>query len=217
MVKLGTILGKIFFIGWPSSVSHSINRVGMILLMSLVGVFGTSALAAFGVGLRLESLAIMPTLGVASALIPFVGQNLGAGKMDRVNRAVSLTSYVIFAFMVLLMALWYLVPHILFSPFTADPEVLSIGIGYFQIISLGYIFMGLRFIIGSAFQAAGRTTLQMMINLLTWAVTVGIAYMLVGGMGMAGIWWGFPIGNLVGFITFMIFLKSGFWLRKWKK
>ncbi len=212
-----SILSRLFLIGWPSSLSHSINSIGMILLMSLVGMFGTAALAAFGVGVRLESLAIMPTLGIASALIPFIGQNLGAGKMDRVNRAVSLTSYVVFAFMLVIMALWYFAPQFLFAPFTSDPEVLSIGTDYFMIISFGYMFLGLDFVIGSAFQAAGRTTLQMLLNLFRWGVTVFVAYALVGGMGMNGIWWGFPIGNVIGFIAFFSFLKSGFWLRKWKK
>jgi len=86
-----------------------------------------------------------------------------------------------------------------------------------MIISFGYMFLGLDFVIGSAFQAAGRTTLQMLLNLFRWGVTVFVAYALVGGMGMNGIWWGFPIGNVIGFIAFFSFLKSGFWLRKWKK
>lgn len=210
-----SILKRLFLIGWPSSFSHSINSIGMILLMSLVGVFGTSALAAFGVGIRLESLAYMPVIGLGSALIPFIGQNLGAGKIDRVNRSVTLTSYVVIAFMAFFTVLWYLGPELLYSPFTSDPQVMSIGVDYLKIIAIGYIFLGLDFVFGSAFQAAGRTTLQMILNLFRWAITVLIAYVLVGSMGLSGIWWGFPIGNFIGFLAFFAFLKSGFWLRKW--
>jgi putative MATE family efflux protein len=211
------IFTRIFMIGWPSSVSHSINSVGMILLMSLVGLFGTAALAAFGVGIRLESLAIMPVVGLGNAVIPFIGQNLGAGKMDRVRRCVALTSYAVLGFMGLFSLLWYFVPDVLFSPFSTDPEVLAIGADYFRIISLAYVFLGMDFIIGSAFQAAGRTTLQMLINLFRWAITVFTAYALVGSLGINGIWWGFPAGNFIGFLAFLAFLKSGFWLRKWKR
>ncbi len=212
-----SIMKRLFLIGWPSSFSHSINSIGMILLTSLVGGFGTGALAAFGVGIRLESLAIMPTIGIGNAVIPFIGQNLGAGKMDRVRRCVSLTSYTVMLFMLGITALWYFGPQFLFSPFTSDPEVLGIGVNYFQIISVGYVFLGLVFIMGSAFQAAGRTTLQMMLNLFRWSLIVLIAFFLVQMMGITGIWWGFPIGNFIGFLAFFAFLRSGFWLRKWKK
>jgi len=47
-------------------------------------------------------------------------------------------------------------------------------------------------------------------------VTLFVAYLLVSGMGINGIWWGFPIGNALGLVVFMIFLRSGFWLRKWE-
>ncbi|UCD03178.1 MAG: MATE family efflux transporter, partial [Candidatus Aenigmatarchaeota archaeon] len=211
-----SIMRRIFLIGWPSSLSHSINSIGMILLMSIVGVFGTAALAAFGVGIRLESLAIMPIVGMSSAVIPFIGQNLGAGKTDRVNKSVSLASYSVLLFMLLIAAFWSFVPEVLYSPFSSDPEVLAIGANYFRIIAVGYVFLGLDFILGGALQAAGRTTLQMFMNLFRWAVTVIAAYALVSSIGLNGVWWGFPIGNFLGFLLLVLVFKSGFWLRKWE-
>ncbi len=202
--------------GTPSSVSQSINSVGMILLMGLVGTFGTAAIAAFGVGLRLESLAILPIIGLSTALVPFIGQNLGAGKKERAGRALSLTSYVAALYMVLFMALWYFVPALLYSPFTSDPAVTSVGIAYLRTIAFGYVFLGLDFVLGAAFQAAGRTTLQMLLNLFRWGVTVAVAYAMVGIAGIEGIWVGFPVGNLLGFILFFIVLRTGYWLRKWE-
>ncbi|MCK4714243.1 MAG: polysaccharide biosynthesis C-terminal domain-containing protein, partial [Candidatus Aenigmarchaeota archaeon] len=141
----------------------------------------------------------------------------GAGKIDRVNRSVTLTAYVVIACMAFFTVLWDLGPELLYSPFTSDPQVMSIGVDYLKIIAIGYIFLGLDFVFGSAFQAAGRTTLQMILNMFRWAITVLIAYVLVGSMGLSGIWWGFPIGNFIGFLAFFAFLKSGFWLRKWKR
>ncbi|MCK5023803.1 MAG: MATE family efflux transporter, partial [Candidatus Aenigmarchaeota archaeon] len=63
-----SIFKKIFIIGLPSSISNSINSVGMIFIMSLIGGFGTSAIAAFGVGLRLDSVAILPIIGLSHAV-----------------------------------------------------------------------------------------------------------------------------------------------------
>jgi len=211
-----SIFKRIVLIGFPSSLSNSINSIGMILLMSLVGAFGTSAIAAFGVGIRLESLAIMPIIGLSSAVIPFVGQNLGANRISRAKESISLASYSVIAFMCLFWLVWFFLPEIVYSPFTSDPDVLLIGSGYLKIISFGYIFMGLNFIMGAAFQGAGRTDLQLAVNLIRWISVISVAYFLVGILGMNGIWTGFPIGNFAGFLIAFTILKTGFWLRGWK-
>jgi putative MATE family efflux protein len=212
-----SIFSRIIKIGFPSSVSHSINSIGMILLMGMVGAFGTAAIAAFGVGIRLESLAILPVIGLLSALIPFIGQNLGAGRTDRAIRATSIASYAVILFMLVFSALWFFVPQAIYSPFTSDPNVLRIGSSYFRIISFGYVFLGLSFILGAAFQAAGKTTLQMLINAARWLFTIVLAYLLVSGYGIEGIWIGFPIGNLAAFLISLVILKSGFWLKGWER
>jgi len=115
------------------------------------------------------------------------------------------------------MALWYFAPEILYAPFSTDAIVLSTGADYLRIISFGYLFLGLVFVTGAAFQAAGRTTLQMLINMFRWSVIVAGAYLISSVHGITGIWWGFPLGNFLGFLVFFAFLRSGFWLRKWEK
>jgi putative MATE family efflux protein len=211
-----SIFLRIVRIGLPSSISHSINSIGMILLMGLVGSFGTAAIAAFGVGIRLESLAILPVIGLVNALIPFVGQNLGAGRTDRAKKATTLSCYAVILFMLIFTALWFFVPRIIFSPFTSDAAVLYIGESFFRIISFGYVFLGISFILGAAFQAAGRTGLQLWVNGLRWALAIGIAYTLVSGFGLDGVWVGFPIGNFFGFLVSFVLLHSGYWLKGWE-
>lgn len=212
-----SIFRKIIMIGLPSSVSQSINSIGLILLMGLVGGFGTHAIAAFGVGMRLESLAILPIIGLASAVIPFVGQNLGAGKTERANRAVSAAVYAAFLFMLFFSLIWFFFPQVIYSPFTSDPEVLTIGTGYFQIIAFGYVFLGMNFIIGSAFQGAGKTGLQLLMTVARWSLVIAVAYLLVAPFGLKGIWAGFPVGNFISFLVSVSLLKTRFWLRSWEK
>lgn len=210
-----SIFRKIISIGFPSSVSNSINSIGYILLMALVGSFGTAAIAAFGVGMRLESLAVLPVIGLSTAVIPFVGQNLGAGKIRRAEKSVAFASYATTIFMLLFTFVWFFFPEYIYSPFTSDPAVLSVGIDYFRIISFGYVFLGLNFIISSGFQAAGRTTLQMFVNGIRWVFILSISYFLVDQFGLIGIWMGFPIGNLIGFLIFFVLYRSRFWVKKW--
>jgi len=212
-----SIVRNIAAIGFPSSLSQSINSIGMILMMGMVGAFGTHAIAAFGVGMRLEALAILPVIGLISGLIPFVGQNLGAGKPERAKRAVTIASYGAILFMFLFSLVWIFLPAFLYYPFTSDTEVISIGVQYFQIIAFGYVFLGLNFVLGSAFQGAGRTGLQLLVNFVRWVGILAASFLLLGLIGINGIWMGFPVGNLMGFIVAFAILRSGIWLKGWHK
>lgn len=211
------LVKKIFFIGLPSSISQSFNSIGMFLLMGLVGTFGTTAIAAFGVGIRLESIAIMPSIGLMIALIPFVGQNLGAEKPDRAREGVKKAAYATILFMLFFSAVWFLTPELLFAPFTKDPAILATGAMYFRIIALGYVFMGLNFVLGGALQAAGRTDLQLVINITRWVVVISLAYFFASFMGLDGVWLGFPIGNFAGFLLAYSLFRSGYWLKNRRK
>ncbi len=203
-----SILSRIASVGWPSSLSNSINSVGLIALTSFVGAFGTSALAAFGVGIRLESLAILPVIGLSTALSPFVGQNLGAGVPARAKRAVLFSSFAAACFMLAFASAWFFVPHALFSVFTSELSVVAIGSQYFRIISVGYVFLGLNFILLGAFQGAGSTRFQLAVNAIRWGITIASAALLVGIFGLGGIWAGFPIGNFAGFVSAAIIYIS---------
>ncbi|MBN2102120.1 MAG: MATE family efflux transporter [Candidatus Aenigmarchaeota archaeon] len=212
-----SIMKRIITVGIPSSVSNSINSIGMIALMSIVGGFGTAAIAAFGVGVRLESLAIMPVIGLSTAVTPFIGQNLGAGKLKRAKKSIMLASVAVIGFMGIFSLVWYFGPSILYSPFTQDPDVMSIGINYLQIIAAGYIFMGLSFIINAAFQGSGHTRLQLFVNSTRWIFVVAIAFMFVSAHRLNGVWIGFPIGNFAGFVVAFTLYKSGLWLKGFGK
>jgi putative MATE family efflux protein len=211
-----SIFRKIVTTGLPASFSNSMNSIGMIILMSLVGGFGTAAIAAFGVGIRLESLAIMPVIGLSLVTVPIVGQNLGAGRIDRAKKVVSAASLAVIINMLFFSVVWFFVPEAVFSPFTSDLEIIGIGSGYFRVIAFGYLFLGLNILLASAFRGAGRTTVDLAVSGVRWAMVIVIAYSLVKGMGLQGIWIGFPVGNFLAFLLSFAILKSGFWLSKWK-
>jgi Na+-driven multidrug efflux pump len=151
------------------------------------------------------------------SLMPFIGQNLGAGKPERAEESVKKASYAGILFMVFFAAVWFFAPLALFSPFTSDPQILSTGAAYFRIISLGYVFLGLNFILGGAMQAAGRTDLQLTVNFTRWVFIIAFAYAFSAMFGLEGVWMGFPVGNLVGFLIAFAFIKSGYWLKRWRE
>jgi Na+-driven multidrug efflux pump len=77
------------------------------------------------------------------------------------------------------------------------------------------VFLGLNFVLGSAFQGAGRTGLQLLVNFVRWSGILITSYALLSVMGITGIWIGFPVGNLMGFLAAFAILKSGIWLKGW--
>jgi len=206
---------RILKIGLPSSLSQATNSVGLILLMSMVGNFGTAAIAAFGVGMRLETLVILPIVALSSAFIPFVGQNLGAGKIGRVKEGLKLCSYAVVIFLLLFSLIMFFLPHYIYSPFSSDSEVIRIGSDYLRFVAFGYVFLGLHFIFGAAFQAAGKTIMQLWLSLVRWAFTIALAYFLIMSMGLNGVWLSLPLGNFLTLILSATVLKSGYWLRGW--
>lgn len=210
------IMKGIARVGSPASLSNSIGSIGMIQYTALVGAFGSAALAAFGVGIRLESLAFMPVMAIGFALVPIVGQNLGAGKVDRARKATRQASIIGFLIMGAFAGVWYFLPEILYAPFTTDPEVLMIGVEYLRIVAVGYLFIGFNTILGSAFRGAGRTDLDFVLTATRWISIITVSMVLVGGYGLVGIWIGFPVGNFMTSMVSIVLYKSGFWLRGWK-
>ncbi|MCA9371122.1 MAG: MATE family efflux transporter, partial [Candidatus Peregrinibacteria bacterium] len=76
-----------FFLGLPSSIEQSTRALGMTVMTLLAASFGTMAVAAYGIGVRMLILVIIPALGLSIATSTFVGQNIGAGHIDRAERA----------------------------------------------------------------------------------------------------------------------------------
>src|SRR5262249_34308538 len=80
------LMGTLFKIGGPSSIEQSTQALGMALMMLLVSTFGTDPIAAYGVGTRVLSVVIIPAMGLSLATSTLVGQNIGAGRIDRAER-----------------------------------------------------------------------------------------------------------------------------------
>lgn len=91
-------LKRMFLLGLPASVSQSVRAFGMLVMTFLVASFGTITIASYGIGIRILSFIIIPAIGFAMATSTLVGQNIGAGKMQRatqITRVAGLLSFVV--------------------------------------------------------------------------------------------------------------------------
>jgi len=209
---------KIFWqsirIGLPTGFQHTFVSLGMLAIMSIVNTFGTNVIAGYSAALRIDSLAVLPAMNFSAALATFVGQNIGAGKPERVKRGLIATLLMSSAVSLIIMVIIIFLKYQLIGMFTKDPEVIRIGGEYLLIVSSFYIIFTIMFKINGVLRGAGDTIIPMFITLFSlWIVRVPFAWYFSGLIGDTGIWWSQPAGWAVGLV-----LSFGYYLTgRWKK
>ncbi len=165
-------------IGLPAGGEMAILFLYFSLVYWLIQDFGAAAQAGFSIGGRIMQSIFMPTMAIAFAVGPIVGQNFGAGLTDRVrdtvNKGIILSSIVMACTTVLL--LWR--PHILVELFTAEREVIEVGAVFLQLISLNFVAQGIVFTCSGAFQGLGNTRPALLSSMIRLSVFIPIAVFL---------------------------------------
>jgi len=133
-------------IGLPTGLQQTFVAVGMLALMRIVNGFGTDVVAAYTAAGRLDSLAIIPSMVFSTALSTFVGQNIGAGKIERVKKGLSRTLLMASAVALGTTALIIVFKTPLMGLFTTDQEVIRIGGEYLTIVTSFYLLFTGMFI-----------------------------------------------------------------------
>ncbi len=202
-------------IGLPSGIQQSLVSLGFLTLTRIVNPFGTSVIAGYTAASRLDSFAAMPAMNLSMALSTFVGQNLGAGKPERVRHGFHAALLMAGAISVAMAAVMILWKEGLIGVFSTDAEVVRIGGQYLLIVSLFYVVFASMFVTGGVLRGAGDTLVQMVFTLVAlWAVRIPVSWLLSAKVGTAGIWWGIPAGWVVGFTASFLYYLTGRWKRK---
>lgn len=202
-------------IGLPTGLQHTFVSLGMMALMGIVNTFGTNVTAAYTAAVRIDSLAVIPAMVFAQALATYVGQNMGAGKLERVNRGLWTTFFMSSAVSVVMTVIVILFKYPLMGWFTEDTTVINIGGDYLTIVTSFYLIFTSMFIFGSVMRGAGDTLIPMFITLFAlWFIRIPAAFALSRELGETGIWWSIPSGWTVGLVLTLIYYKMGRWKSK---
>ncbi|WP_318270825.1 MATE family efflux transporter [Halosegnis longus] len=210
---------RIVNIGAPSALEQSTSALAMITLTAMVASFAPPVVAAYGLGNRLISLVFLPAMGLGRATNTMVGQNLGAGRADRAERAVKLaatTGAVVMAG-VAGVALVFAEPivSVFISATTADAAAtIENGVQYLRIRTVEFAFIGVFQVVLGAYRGAGNTRTALAFSLTAlWLGRVPTVYLLTFtlGMGATGIWIGMALGNIVGAIAAVAWFTRGTW------
>ena len=203
-------------IGLPSSIGQALSALGFTVLQGVVNLFGTGAIAAFGVGNRLIGLFDLPAHGLSVATTTMVGQALGARDEKSAARVVrAALRLCLFLVGPPLVASMFLGGHLV-RLFVADPEAVAIGELMFQVVAPSVLFFCLYLVLTGAFQGAGDTRIIMILSIVRlWVVRVPLAYALafLAGFGLSSIWIAMLASNLFTAVAGFAWFRGG----KWRK
>ena len=142
-------------IGLPTSVQQCAIALGLIALLGIVNSFGTNTLTAYGAAGKIDTIITQAVLTLSGALAAFCGQNIGAGRLDRVKKGVQFTMYTNIALGLLTFAAVYLFGNEMMRIFTKDIDVVAIGKEYLLIIGGFFIVHGALNVYNGALRGAG--------------------------------------------------------------
>jgi len=210
---------EIFFksikIGVPTGFQQTFVALGMVALYGIVNRFGTDVIAAYSVASRIDSFASLPAMNFGAALSAFVGQNLGANKLNRVRNGFKATLLMTTIISVSVSLITVIFGKHIMMLFTKDINVINIGYEYLVIVSSFYVVFSTMFIVGGVMRGAGDTLIPMFITLFAlWIIRIPLAYILAPKIGEMGIWWAIPIGWFFGMSLSYIYYLTGRWKTK---
>ena len=209
---------RAFFLGFPASIELSARALGLMVMTFLIASFGTLTLAAYGVGSNILQVVTIPAMGLSMAVSTLVGQNIGAGNVERAARIGQLGAALGFGSLTVLGLIVFLfAPHLVAFFVPNDAGVIAAGAGFLRIMALAWGFMGVQFALTGVFRASGNMVVTMVLTLVSqWVLQFPLAYVLSKHttLGAEGIWWALPISNVVtALITIGLYAK-GDWKKK---
>ena len=210
-----TYIKRAFFLGVPGSIELSTRALGLMVMSFLVSSFGTTTIAAYGVGSNVLQIVTIPVMGLSMAVSTLVGQNIGAGNIARASRTVTLGTLV--SFIVLSLAgivAWLCAPLLVMFFIPRDAEVIREGARFIRIMCLAWGGIGIQLCIVSAFRASGNMLNAMIIAMVSqWVIQFPLAYVLAKHTELQaqGLWWSFPVTNIAVALVSVAWFARGSW------
>jgi putative MATE family efflux protein len=187
-----------------------------VILVWIVGRFGSAVVAGYTIAIRIIVFTILPAWGLANAAATLVGQNLGAGQVDRAEASVWRSALYNFVFLVTVAALFIGFAEPIVRLFSPDPEVIVAGVACLRYVSYGYGFYAYGMVMVQAFNGAGDTMTPTVINLFCyWVLQIPLAFVLANatGLGATGVFLAITIAeSLIAVIGVLVFRRG-----RWKQ
>jgi len=191
-----------------------IAHTSWLVLVRFISTFGSLAVAGYTIGIRIFMFVILPSWGLSGAAATMVGQNLGAKKPERAQRAVYVTAGYNAVYLVTIALLLIFAPHAIVSFFSADPVVSAFAADCLRIIGYGNLTYAFGMVMVQAFNGAGDTITPTVINVVSfWLCEIPLAWFLANrtSLGVNGVFAAIPVSNTVMTVISLIVFARGSW------
>lgn len=210
------LIKRLFKLGLPTSLEQTSRSIDMILMIVIVSFFGTTVLAGYGIGTRINSFVIIPAISLAISSAVLVGQRYGADKKEsafnsgRAAQKLGFFSLLVFSFIFMIFS-----KQIVSAFIPNEPETIAVASRFLRIISLSYPLIGIQMASLGAFRGAGKTKLSMVVSLVVLSVQLSLAYFLshYTALKEVGIWISYVIAQVVGVLIILPVYRKKNWLK----
>ena len=212
----GPILSRILRIGLPAAIQTSVISFSNVFVQAYINEFQSSCMAGWTSYNRLDAFAWLPMLCLGMANTTFVGQNLGAGKLDRVKKGVNIGILIAMAGTLIIVVPLMCFSDTMLKLFNSDPEVLRYGRMFVLYMSPFYIPYCATQIYSGALRGAGDSLSPMIVTIASFVVFRQL-YLLIGTQFISSplfVGLSYPAGWIVSTITLFIIYRSGRWEKK---
>lgn len=210
-------------LGIPSGIQQTILSIGFMSIQGLVNSYGKVMTSAITIASTIETIGTLPIMNIGLALMPFTGQNVGAGKLDRVRKGFHAALILNVIIYVVTVSLIYIFSHPLirlFMPADADPskmeQIVAYSQGYIAFVMFFIILMGIMFSVNSLLRGAGDVMIPLYTSIIALTVRVVSAYVMSGipAISYKALWYSLPIGWVISTTISTCRYLSGKWKTK---
>ncbi|WP_256290074.1 MATE family efflux transporter [Halobellus inordinatus] len=205
-------LRRLLDIGVPASIEGTGRALSVNLLLLVVGMFPTTVVAAYGIGVRIFSVIFLPAIAVARGVETMTGQNIGAEKPERAGAAADFAAKWMLVILSGAGVVALLVPRPIIAVFTNDPEVVRVGVDFLRFVAPSFGFIGVMRAYTGSFRGAGKTLIAAAISVIMLGfIRIPVAYVASLNLGSTGIWLAFPISNVAGALIAYAWYRRDTW------
>ena len=164
-IRLFSLKGRVplgvFAVGVPASIQNLLNVAGQVIANNLAAGYGTEAVAAMGIGMKVAMVPMYAAQGISQGVMPLVGYNYASLNITRMKEAILFTSKITFGFLAAVCVVFELFPSTIVRWFIQDPATVAIGQVLLRGLSLAIPFLAMDFLAVGVFQAAGKGNLAL--------------------------------------------------------
>ena len=209
--------GRLLALGIPMALQFSITAIGTIIVQGAVNVYGEIYMAGFSAAGKLQNIIATVFSAFGATIATYVGQNRGAGKMDRVRQGVRTTQMMIIVYSVFAMAVVLLLGRYMMWIFVSpsETEVIDVAVLYFRTVFWCYPFLGSIFLYRNTLQGLGYGLVPMLGGVFELAARAGIVLLVAGHTSFVGVCLSDPaawLSALIPLVPYYIYI-----MKKWKK